>query len=79
VKFAIAPPDVIMPPAVAGSPNREANQRVRWSSISVAAGEWRQPPRFWLIAAASRSATAPGTVPAPVMYPMNRGWPGYTE
>ena len=53
-----------------------ANQRPRCSSISVAPGESRQPPTFWLSAAASRSAAAPGTVPAPVMYAMKPGMTG---
>ena len=38
-----------------------------WASTSVAAGESTQPPTFALRPAASRSATAPGTVPPPLM------------
>ncbi len=37
------------------------------SSISVAAGERSQPPTFAFSPEASRSAAAPGTVPAPLM------------
>ena len=66
-KFAIAPPETKRPPAAAGSPNISANQRRRASSTSVAAGESRHPPTFMLTPDASMSATAPGTVPAPLM------------
>lgn len=69
----IAPPLVTKPPAVAGSPSRLANQRTSWSSISVAPGANLQPPTFWLMAAASRSAAAPGIVPAPEMKATNPG------
>jgi hypothetical protein len=79
MKLAIAPPEVRRPPAEEGSPNWSANHRTRASSIWVAAGERRHPPTFWLMAAAMRSAAAPGTVPGPLMYPMNRGCPGYVE
>lgn len=78
-KLAIAPPDTRIPPAVGGSPNCEANHRMRCCSISDAEGESIHPPRFMLRPAASRSAAAPGTVPAPVMYPANRGCPGYID
>ena len=68
MKFAIAPPDVSAPPAVEGNPNTScANQRANPSSISVAAGARRHPPAFPLSPDASRSAAAPGTVPAPEM------------
>ena len=47
MKFAMAPPDVIIPPAPSGNPNTScANHRVRASSISVAAGPRRHPPTF---------------------------------
>ena len=45
----------------------------------IAPGELRHDPAFWFIAAAARSATAPGIVPAAVMYAENRGWFGYAE
>ena len=76
VKLDVAPPVVISPPEPSGSPNRRANSRIRCSSSSLAAGESTQPPQFGLSPAASRSAAAPGTVPAPEMYAMNPGWPG---
>jgi hypothetical protein len=47
---------------------RWANQRVSAISISVDDGASRQPPPFMLMPAASRSAAAPGTVPAPDTY-----------
>ena len=75
----MAPPVVRIPPAVSGSPNSCANHLVSASSISVAPGELRHDPAFWFIAAAARSATAPGIVPAAVMYAENRGWFGYAE
>ena len=67
-KFAMAPPDKTSPPAPSGNPNSSvANHRMRCSSISDAAGESCHPPTFALSPAASRSETAPGTVPAPEM------------
>ena len=74
-KLAIAPPVSTSPAAVSGSPKRPASQRVRCSSISVAAGARRKAPAFGLIPAASSSAAAAGTVPGPMMYAMNPGWP----
>ncbi len=68
-----------MPPASAGMPNHRANVDVRCRSISEADGESSQPPAFMFMPEASRSAAAPGTVPAPLTYAMNRGWPGYIE
>ena len=68
MKFAMAPPEAIIPPAPSGIPNTScANQRVRASSISVAEGASRHAPMFAFSPAASRSAAAPGTVPAPEM------------
>jgi hypothetical protein len=68
MKFAIAPPDVSAPPDVAGRPKTScANQRQSPSSISVADGARRHPPAFMFNPEASRSAAAPGTVPAPEM------------
>ena len=74
-KLAIAPPVSTSPAAVSGSPKRPASQRVRCSSISVAAGASRKAPTFGLIPAASSSAAAAGTVPGPMMYATKPGWP----
>ena len=66
IRFAIAPPDVKAPAAPSGMPNIcWANHRVSAISISTADGASRQPPAFMLMPAASSSAAAPGTVPAP--------------
>ena len=65
-KFAMAPPEMMSAARARRHAERlGANQRVRCSSISVAAGESSHPPTFMLSPAASRSAAAPGTVPAP--------------
>ena len=76
--FAIAPPDTSRPAAPSPRPNWVANQRTMWCSISLAEGDSCHPPTFMLTAAASISATAPGTVPLPVTYARNRGWPHWT-
>ena len=71
---AMAPPDVSSPPAASPMPKTScANQRHRWSSISVAAGASSHPPAFMLRPEASRSAADPGTVPAPDTYAMKPG------
>ena len=68
MKLAIAPPEVSAPPEPTGSPKIScANHRVNASSISVPDGARRHPPVFMFRPDASRSAAAPGTVPAPEM------------
>ncbi len=62
----MAPPEVSAPPDPSGMPNiSQANHRVSAISISTADGPSRHPPAFMLRPDASRSAAAPGTVPAP--------------
>ena len=64
--LAIAPPDTSRPAASSPMPNRAANHRTRFCSISLAEGESCHPPTFMLTPDASMSTTAPGTVPLPV-------------
>ncbi len=58
-KFAMLPPLTSTPSPPAGNPMSSAIQRTVCASISVASGESVNDPMFWLIAAASRSPSAP--------------------